>query len=366
MPVPERRTTIVLMTILSFAAVCAAVYEVRRVILLFVLSVFFAYLLNPAVKFLQNHSLLFRHLRRAAVMEAYVGILVLVAFVGYSIAPALARHSMKAADGIPVVLERLSTGDVATDIGNKYGWNDEEKARLKTMLVRHREDFQGLLKWIDGSLSQAAQIVAWLALIPVLAIFLLRDGNHIVEAAIRMFLPPKYKQQARFVTGQIHAMLTRYIRAQFLLGLFSSMFYTAVLLLFGFPHAIVISIFGGMLEFVPVVGWMSTAAIIIAIGMANDLRWGWIAVLLLLWRAAQNYFNLPRVLGRGLELHPLTVIFAVLAGAEVGGIIGIYLAVPFVASLLLIWRLRASPADVAPTHAAESELRPRLAEMTRD
>ena len=363
---PERRTMVVLLTILFFAAVCATVYAVRRVILLFVLSVFFAYLMNPAVRFLQNHSLLFRNLRRAAVMEVYVGILVLITLAGYGIAPTLARHSMKVFDEIPAVLDRLSTGDIATDIGDKYGWNDQEKARLKTMLVRHREDFQGFLRWIDQSLSQTAQIVAWLALIPVLAIFLLRDGNHIVETVIRMFVPPKYRQPSRIVTYQIHAMLTNYIRAQFLLSLFSSMFYSAVLLLFGFPHAIVLGLIGGMLEFVPVVGWMSTAALIIGIGMADDLRWSWIAVLLLLWRVAQNYFNLPWALGRRMEIHPLTVIFAVLAGAEVGGIIGIYLSVPLAASLLLIWKLRTSPADVALHNDAESELPPSLVEMTRD
>ena len=66
---PERRTASVLLTILIFAAVCATAYGARRVILLFVLSVFFAYLMNPAVKFLQHHSLLFRDLRGAAVIE---------------------------------------------------------------------------------------------------------------------------------------------------------------------------------------------------------------------------------------------------------------------------------------------------------
>jgi predicted PurR-regulated permease PerM len=356
MEFPERRTTNVLLTILLFAAVCAIAYSARRVILLFVLSVFFAYLMNPAVKFLEHHSLLFRNLRGAAVMEAYIGILILIGLATYSFAPAVVRNTMKAVDQVPAILDRVSTGEIAADIGDKYGWNDEQKARLRTVLVRHREDSQGLLKWVDRSLSQAAQIAGWLALIPVLAIFLLRDGNRAVEAAIQTFCPQKHRQTTRIITYQIHAMLTNYIRAQVLLCIFSLVFYITVLLLFRFPHAIALSILGGMLEFVPVIGWMSTAALIIGIGMANDLHWIWMTALLLLWRVAQDYFNLPRALGHRLEIHPLTVIFAVLAGAEVGGIVGIYLAVPLTASLFLIWRLRSSPAERPLANDAASEL----------
>jgi len=357
---PERRTINVLLTILLFAVVCAIAYSARRVILLFVLSVFFAYLMNPAVKFLEHHSLLFRDLRGPAVMEAYFGVLILIGLATYNFAPAVVRNTVKAVDQVPMILDRVSTGEIAADIGDKYGWNDEEKARLRTVLARHKEDSQGVLKWIDRSLSQAAQIVAWLALIPVLAIFLLRDANRIVEGAIQTLFPQKRQQPARMVAYQIHAMLANYIRAQVLLCLFSLAFYAIVLLIFRFPHAIALSILGGMLEFVPVIGWMSTAALITGIGMANDLHWVWITALLLLWRVVQDYFNLPRALGHRLEIHPLTVIFAVLAGAEVGGIIGIYLAVPLAASLFVIWRARAHPAEDPLAKDAASELPPGL------
>jgi len=363
---PERRTPSILLTILLFAALCAIAYSARRVILLFVLSVFFAYLMNPTVKFLQHHSLLFRDLRGAAVMEAYIGVLILIGLAIYSIAPAVVRNTVKAVDQVPIILDRVSTGEIAADIGDKYGWNDEQKARLRTVLVRHREDCQGVLKWIDRSLSQAAQIVGWLALIPVLAIFLLRDGDRIVESTIQSFFPQKHQQSARMVVYQIHAMLANYIRAQVLLCLFSMAFYTITLLIFRFPHAIALGILGGILEFVPVIGWMSTAALVIGIGMANNLHWVWMTALLLLWRVAQDYFNLPRALGHRLEIHPLTVIFAVLAGAEVGGIIGIYLAVPLAASLFVIWRSRTHPTESPLAKDAASELPPSLAEIARD
>ncbi|HTD53910.1 MAG TPA: AI-2E family transporter [Silvibacterium sp.] len=356
MEFPERRTTSVLLTVLFFAAVCGIAYAARHVILLFVLSVFFAYLLNPAVEFLQHHSLFSKNLRGAAVTRVYIGILILIALAAYTFAPAVVRRTARAVDQVPIVLDGLSTGEIATEIGDKYGWSDEQKTRLRTVLLRHKGNFRGLQDWIDRSLSQAAQIAGWMALIPILAIFFLRDGNQIVETAIQMLLPQRRREPARMLASQIHAMLTNYIRAQVLLCLFSLAFYTAVLLLFRFPYAMALSVLGATLEFIPVIGWMSTAAVIVAVGLANDLHWAWVAALLLLWRVAQDYFNLPRALGHRLEIHPLTVIFAVLAGAEVGGIVGIYLAVPLVASLALIWRMRSRQPETPEVKEAEPEL----------
>ena len=363
---PERRTTSVLLTILLFTVVCSIAYAARHVILLFVLSAFFAYLMNPVVKFVQRHSLVFKGPRGAAVVKVYIGILILTAVAAYIFGPAVAKRSMQAVDQVPVILDGVSTGDIATQIGDKYAWDDQQKERLKTILLRHKQNFQGLQNWIDSSLSQGARIVGWLALVPIVAMFFLRDGYQIVETAIRVMFGPKHRPRVRMMAEEIHAMLTDYIRAQVFLCALSLGFYTAVLVLFRFPYALALAVLGGILEFIPVVGWMSTAALIVTIGLANDLHWVWMAVLLLLWRVAQDYFNLPRALGHRLEMHPLTVIFAVLGGAEVGGIVGIYLAVPIAASLSLIWRLRTAPVESPLVESPASEVPPSLVEIGRD
>jgi len=137
-------------------------------------------------------------------------------------------------------------------------------------------------------------------------------------------------------------MLSSYVRAQVLLCGLSFAFYSAVLLLFRFPHAIALAALGGLLEFIPTVGWVSTATVILAVGIVSHSHWGWMAALLAAWRLTQDYVITPRVLGRHLEIHPLVAIFAVLVGAEVGGVLGIYLAVPIIAALRVI--LLGSPA----------------------
>jgi predicted PurR-regulated permease PerM len=343
MAFPERRTADVLLTILFFAVVCAAVYSARRIILIFVLAVFFAYLINPVVKFLQRHSLFFRNLRGPAVVEVYLALVILIAALGHEFAPGVARNTMKLVDEAPVLLDGLSTGDIVAELGGKYGWSEQQEFRFRAFLARHREDVQGLVRSVDHYLSNAAQVLGWLLLIPVLAIFFLRDGDHIADLLIQMFFPPDRRPRIRAVANELHIMLTRYIRAQVLLCGLSFVFYAAALLLLGFPHAIALAVLGGLLEFIPAVGWLSTFAAITSVGIVSHSPWIWMAALLAIWRLVQDYYTSPRILGRQLEIHPLAAIFALFVGGEIGGIVGIYLAVPLMASMGVIWRVCSGP-----------------------
>lgn len=338
MPFLDRRTVAVLLTILFFAVVCAAVYSARRILLIFVFSILFAYLINPVVKRLQRHSLFFRNLRGPAVVEAYITFLILIALVGYEFAPGVARNSMKLLDQVPVVLDGLSTGNIATELGGKYGWSEGQESRFRAFLGRHKEDVQGVVATADRYISNAAQLAGCLFLIPVLAIFFLRDGDYITDMFIRLFFSANRRGRIRAVADELHLMLTQYIRAQVLLCGLSFLFYSGALLVLRFPHAIALGFLGGLLEFIPGIGWISTAGVFIGVGVVNHLHWLWMAALLGTWRVIQDYYTTPRIMGHNLKMHPLAAIFAVLVGAEIGGIVGIYLAIPLMASMRVIWR----------------------------
>jgi len=110
------------------------------------------------------------------------------------------------------------------------------------------------------------------------------------------------------------------------------------MLLLGFPNAIALGILAGILEFIPVVGWMTAAATIVAAGVLTHSHWIWMLTLLAVWRLLMDYGIAPRVMGHELEIHPLLAIFALMVGGAVGGIVGIYLSVPLVAALRVVYR----------------------------
>jgi predicted PurR-regulated permease PerM len=339
MAFPERRTVDILLTTALVTSVGVGLYCARRVILIFVFSILFTYLLDPVVKFLQRHSLFFRNLRGPAVVEVYLALVLLIALAGYWFAPRLSRNTEKVMDEVPVFLNSLSTGDIASDLRGEYGWSEAQELRFRAFLVRHKQDIQSLVPMVDHYLSNAAQIFGCLLLIPILAIFLLRDGHRIVDVLIRVLFHPDQRPKIHALAVQLHLMLTQYMRAQVLLCMLSFGFYSATMLLLRFPHAIALAILGGLLEFIPVVGWTSTFAAVVGVGILNHSHWVWMAALLVIWRVIQDYFATPRIIGSHLKIHPLAAILTVLVGAEIGGIVGIYLAVPMMASVCIIWRL---------------------------
>jgi predicted PurR-regulated permease PerM len=93
------------------------------------------------------------------------------------------------------------------------------------------------------------------------------------------------------------------------------------------------------MEFVPVVGPLVAALLIMGVALLMSYQ-HWLILLIFLasWRVIQDYVVSPRIMGRSLELHPLAAIFGVLAGAEIAGVLGVYLSIPVMASLRIVWR----------------------------
>jgi len=110
------------------------------------------------------------------------------------------------------------------------------------------------------------------------------------------------------------------------------------MLALGYSNALTLGALAGMLEFIPVAGWVIAAGTIVTAGLLGHSHWIWFLILLCVWRILMDYWISPRVMGHELEIHPLLAIFTVMVGGAVGGIIGIYLSIPLVATLRVIYR----------------------------
>jgi len=335
MSFPDRRTTHVLLTALLFAVIIGIAYMARTVIIIFCFAILFAYLLDPMVRFLQRHSLFFKNLRGPHIAEAYVAALLLIALVVHTLAPGFPRRAIRLAQQLPALADRLSTGEVATDMASSYGWSDAQALRVKTFLVNHRSNIQNL----TASIQESAKIAfTAMILIPILAIFFLSEGEALVKQVIRLAATEGNYDFLQSLAADLHSMMEHYIRAKVILGGLSFIYATTALLILGFPHAIALGLLAGVLEFIPMAGWMITATIIITVGVLTHSHWLVMAVLLGLWRMMMDYAIAPRVLGHELEIPPLLAIFTLMVGATVGGLPGVYLSLPFVAAIRVVLR----------------------------
>jgi predicted PurR-regulated permease PerM len=185
-----------------------------------------------------------------------------------------------------------------------------------------------------------------------LSIFFLKDGHTFSEVLLNSVQSRPQRELLQGVLSDLNQMLAHFIRAQLTLAALTLVMYTAVLTVMRMPYALVLGTVGGLLEFIPVLGPLVAAVIIVSVALLMGFQ-HWLALVIFLgcWRLIQDYITSPRIMGQSMELHPLAAIFGVMAGGEVAGILGIFLSIPVMASLRIVfrrWRLYAEKRKFGP------------------
>jgi len=180
----------------------------------------------------------------------------------------------------------------------------------------------------------------WLVLIPILAFFLLKDADSFRRSALAMLPRGRLRWRGDELFQDINSTLAAYIRAQLtacvLIGAICSIGFALI----GLPSPLVLGLIAGMLEFVPLVGPLVVAILVALLALLHSgLGMAFVVLLFLgVLRVVQDYVIYPRIIGQGIHLHPLAVILAILAGAEIAGVAGIFLAIPAIAILTVSYR----------------------------
>jgi predicted PurR-regulated permease PerM len=334
----DRRTASVLFTILVFVAVGAFIYGAGRILVVFLLAILFAYLLEPMVSWFARTPIS-RGSRVLAIAEVYVIVCAALVVIFIFMGPPIIDEGRRLVEALPGLFQKISSGQIAREIGSQRGWSYTTQIRLQQFLAGHRALILGWVTSLGARAASFAQSAIWVVLIPILAIFFLKDGRNFAEDIIEMV---DRRQQKRFLAGitvDLNEMLAHYIRMQLILMALSLVAYIGVLTLLQVPYAAALGAVAGVLEFIPIVGPLAGAAAILGVAfLTNYHHLLIVAAFLGGWRLLQDYFTSPRLMGGKLELHPLVVIFAVLVGAEIGGVIGVYLSIPIAAALRIVWR----------------------------
>src|SRR6185503_3852957 len=180
----------------------------------------------------------------------------------------------------------------------------------------------------------------WLILIPVLSFFLLKDVDTFRRSALQMLPKGRWRWRGDEFFQDINGALAAYIRAQLTACLFIGVVCALGFTLLGLPSPLVLGVIAGVCEFVPLVGPLLVAVIaaLLALLHAGPFSAFLVLFFLAVLRIFQDYWIYPRLIGQGIHLHPLAVIIAILSGAELAGVAGIFLAIPVVAILTVSYR----------------------------
>jgi predicted PurR-regulated permease PerM len=190
-----------------------------------------------------------------------------------------------------------------------------------------------------GGLLPLLGYLPWFILIPVVAFFLLKDGAAFRRNILLTLPRGRLRGGGAELFEDINDALAAYMRAALLACLLVGVLCTIGFMLIGVPYALLFGVVAGLLEFIPLVGPLAVAlgaSLVVSFHSINQAVW--VLAFLGALRLAQDYVVFPRLVRRGIHIHPLGVILAILSGAELAGIVGIFLAIPAVAVLSVIHR----------------------------
>jgi predicted PurR-regulated permease PerM len=331
----DARTSRVLFTVLLFALALGFLYIARRTLIAFLFAVFFAYLMDPAVSRVEKWV----RGRTRAIGLIYLLLVALLITFFFFVGPQIARQGQRLSESLPKLLETVSSGQIAEQIGKEQGWSLSTRLQVSNLLANHRNELLGLAQRIGLRVADVAQQAWLLIVVPILAAFFLKDGRAFGEVLLSFVHSRPQREFMEGVLGDLNQMLAQFIRAQLTLAVFSFVAYLAFMGLARVPYALVLGTAGGILEFIPVVGPLVAAAVIFSVALLMSYpHWAVLLIFIAGWRLVQDYVISPRIMGQSMELHPLAAIFGVLAGGEIAGVLGIYLSIPIMASLRIVWR----------------------------
>ncbi len=218
--------------------------------------------------------------------------------------------------------------------------------RLKASIAGSGEQVAGwaagaLRTLVTGSLA-FANLLSLLLITPIVAFYLLRDWDRLV-AQIDGLLPRPALDTVRGEVGKVDSILAGFVRGQATVCLVLAIFYAVGLTLAGLEFGLIIGLLAGALSFIPFIGagiggLASIGLAIFQFGLADPVRIGIVAGIFILGQALEGNFLTPRLVGDRVGLHPVWVIFALLAGGVLAGFVGVLLAVPVAAVIGVLVR----------------------------
>lgn len=309
----------------------------------FVVAMVLAYALTPLVDRIDQLGR-GRFPRLLAVV--LVELLFLLALLGLLllIVPILVKEAPLVRQQLPLLAERFSAW--LTPWLAQFGLHvDLDVDNLKALLLNYLDGnmsdaFGPLLSSLKLGGSVALAVLGNLMLIPVALFYLLMDWARLV-AWIQALVPPRFKAGYGSFTGEADAVLGQYLRGQLLVMLIMAVFYSVGLALFGLELAVPIGAFTGLAMFVPYLGFGMGLIMAVLAGLlqfASMKALVMVAVVYGIGQVLESIFITPRLVGERIGLHPLAVIFALLAFGQLFGFVGVLVALPASAVLLVAMR----------------------------
>jgi predicted PurR-regulated permease PerM len=305
------------------------VYQIRGTLFIFILALLFAYLLSPLVNLI-DRFLPGSRKRTLALGLAYAIFVAAIVLIGIQVGSRVVEQANSLKKTFPATVAgwQPPAGSLEAQVADK----------VRAEVARWSNDLVSLLPQLGVRFLAVARNLVYLVIIPILGFFFLKDAGLMRQHILDLVEEGPRRALLDDVLADTHLLLAHYMRAMVLLSVGTFTVYSVFLSIMGVPYAILLGLLGGMLEFIPTIGPVVAVLAILLVTVVSGGHFLAILISVVCYRVFMDYFASPHVMGRGVELHPLLLLFGVFAGAQAAGIAGAFLSVPVLALVRILYR----------------------------
>ncbi|WP_445116175.1 chloramphenicol efflux transporter CxpE [Acinetobacter sp. WZC-1] len=325
----------------GLALVLWVLYLLKPVVIPFVAAFLIAYLFSPLVEVLD------RFLPRwLAISIVFIGIGMAITWAMWFLVPLVWKQLMYARDSIPAGIHWINHTFlpwVANTFNVDHMEIDADQISVAVMSYIQTnystDSIQAMALKIAQSGLNFIQVGGTVVLIPIITFYFLLDWNKMLRS-LKNLIPGQYKQGTLTIVGECHSVLGAFVKGQFLVMILLGIIYAVGLQLIGLEVGLIIGMVAGLASIIPYLGFgVGIIAAVIATLFQFGLDWTHLAlvgVVFMIGQAIEGYILQPFLLGDKIGLSPVAVVFAVLAGAQLGGFVGMLIALPVAAVIVVL------------------------------
>ncbi len=325
------------------------VYLLRSTLFVFTLALLFAYLLSPLVNLL-DRALPMKRTRTLALALSYAIFVAVAVIVLMQVGSRVVVQAQTLSKKLPDMMSKWEEPAPQVPSGVNTVKSQVVKA-VREELYKRTNDILGALPNASLKFLAVAGDVIFVVIVPVLAFFFLKDGDVIRGHVLSMVDAGPRRALVDSLMDDVHLLLAHYMRALMLLSLCTFAAYSIFFTIVGMPFGILLAVVAMFLEFIPTIGPLAAAVGILLVTAVSGAHFLTVLIFIVAFRMLQDYVISTHLMGQGVELHPLLVLFGVFGGAEVAGVAGSFLSVPVLAlARVLYLRVRRARLERAATH----------------
>lgn len=305
-----------------------------------IFSAILAYLFNPIINYFEKKNIN----RWRGVFLLYISILAIFLIFALLVIPRSSTEIKKLVSNMPTYMEKATA--IFDELYNRYYYtlgdlppllHGVQQVVMENIVVMENMIIDGIKSFFGGIIKTFSKLIS-LILTPILTFYFLVDKKYFKEKLLNL-IPSKYREESINLLRDIDDSLSMFVRGKIIMAVYVGVSTSILLLILGVDFALVIGFITGLADIIPYIGpFLGFLPAVFFAYLIKPIKALWVSIFFVLIQWVENNILAPKVIGETTGIHPLVVLISIIIGGGIFGVLGMVLAVPFVAISIILFK----------------------------